>query len=118
MTWRLRRTCSSRRPHGPIWGVMQVSAQHEMQLVGSTEAGAEEWSCPQCGRRMLLRWRPRFQKLVVEPGDEWVSHSGSKGLARMGAVNVQPAEESEEVRRWLADNGIQWGDGDRAPTDR
>ena len=47
-----------------------VPARHEMILTGSTESGAEEWTCPSCSRRMLLRWPPDFDKFVLEHGDQ------------------------------------------------
>lgn len=43
---------------------------HEMVLTRTVESGAEEWSCLSCDRRMLLRWPPRYEKVVLEPGDE------------------------------------------------
>jgi hypothetical protein len=97
-----------------------MSAHHEMLLVGSTESGAEEWLCPHCGRRMLLRWRPTYEKLVITPGDEWVLHAGGKGAARMGQVRVESVgivEDGEAMLRWLTENGVRWDD-DRRPTDR
>src|SRR6266487_3862569 len=100
-------TSSSRWAGRPVRNDNQVPANHEMALVGPTEAGWEEWHCPQCDRRLLLHLRP-YEKLVIWPGDERVNHAGSKGLARMGPVSVQPVE-TEEARRWLSDNGIQWG---------
>ena len=47
-----------------------VPATHTMTLVGQVESGAEEWVCPRCGRRMLLRWPPDYQKLVLDEGDD------------------------------------------------
>jgi len=113
-----------------------VPARHEMILVGSTESGAEEWACPSCSRRMLLRWPPNYEKLVLEHGDENVIHVGGKGGLRVGKAVVAPAAEAEvpgadvpgadvpgadvpsadvssAERQWLRDIGIDW-DGESA----
>ncbi|TDD26079.1 hypothetical protein E1287_36705 [Actinomadura sp. KC06] len=50
---------------------------HEMRMVRIEESGLEEWACPTCGRRMLLRWPPHYEKRIVEPGDERAGHVGS-----------------------------------------
>jgi hypothetical protein len=84
---------------------------HEMVLTGHGESGAEEWHCPQCGRRMLVRWLPSFDKVVVEHGDERAAHVGGKGGVRM-TPGTGPAAEprpSGSERSWLRENGIDWG---------
>ena len=63
------------------------SRTHTMVLVGPRQPGAEEWFCPACGRRLLMEWPPRYAKLVVEPGDEAVTHVGGKG----GVAESDPA---------------------------
>lgn len=85
---------------------------HEMVLTGTVESGAEEWSCTSCGRRMLLRWPPHYEKLVLEPGDESAAHVGGKGGVQVGAVEWTPAPQpvAEHDVRWLKDNGIDWND--------
>jgi hypothetical protein len=92
-----------------------------MILTGSGESGAEEWVCPTCGRRMLLRWPPHYEKLILEHGDEAAIHVGGKGGLRVGQVAVGPAPASgapladvpvseipEAERRWLRAIGIDW----------
>jgi hypothetical protein len=61
-------------------------------------SGAEEWYCPACGRRFLLRWPPAYEKVVIEPGDEFAAHSGSKGdMLRMHAGDiVDPTDRSAD----------------------
>ena len=63
-----------------------MPARHEMILTGSGQSGAEEWVCPTCGRRMLLRWPPNYEKLVLEHGDEAAIHVGGKGGLRIGLI--------------------------------
>lgn len=100
-------------PAGADMGVEEdgtVPGTHEMVLTGTVESGAEEWSCLSCERRMLLRWPPHYEKLVLELGDENATHVGGKGGVRLGAVDVEPAARpvAEHDIRWLQDNGIDW----------
>jgi len=78
-----------------------------MVLSGQAGPDAEEWACPRCGRRMLLRWPPQFEKLVLEPGDTTAVHVGAKGGVRAGGITAArlPADEDQ---RWLRENGIDW----------
>lgn len=90
-----------------------MQAYHQMRRAGTRENGAEEWVCPSCGRHLLLRFPPRYQKLVLEPGDELAAHSGATDGVRLGPVEVvasgdAPADPGSDWRRWLADNGIDW----------
>jgi hypothetical protein len=82
-----------------------------MILNGCAESGAEEWACPDCGRRVLLRWPPDFERLILEYGDERAVHVGEKGGVRMTGLEVNPSPSldlSSEARRCLSDNGIDW----------
>jgi hypothetical protein len=65
---------------------------HEMQLVTTHPTGAEEWFCPYCGRRFLLQYPPEYKKVVLEAGDEHVTHSGGKGGLHIGVVGVQEVD--------------------------
>jgi hypothetical protein len=90
--------------------VNTVADKHEMVLSSRAEPGAEqaeEWNCPRCGRRLLLRWPPHPEKLVLEQGDVTAIHIGGKGGVRAGGVTaarVPPAAD----RQWLRDQGIDW----------
>jgi hypothetical protein len=90
---------------------MSVRETHEMIRNGCAESGAEEWACPDCGRRVRLRWPPDFQRLILEHGDESAIHVGAKGGVRMTGVEVNPSpppDLSSEARHWLSNNGIDW----------
>jgi hypothetical protein len=92
-------------------GDMSVSEQHEMILSGITESDAEEWACLTCGRRVVFRWPPHYEKLVLEGGDVTAVHVGGKGGLRVGSLTVAPVTAGEmpaEERDWLRDNGIEW----------
>ena len=91
--------------------------QHEMRLETTHPSGAEDWYCPTCGRRILLRLLPTNEMIIVEPGDKYARHSGSKGGLRIGMVQVaqrdaERDEVSEEsLRPWinaLEDLDLNW----------
>ncbi len=81
-----------------------------MVSAGLTESGAEEWLCPVCDRRILLRWPPRFEMLVVDEGDSAATHAGASGgvLTGTAAAQVPSSEVAPDERRWLRSNGIDW----------
>ncbi len=68
---------------------------HTMELIGDHE-GTEEWYCPECGRRMMITWQP-WKKVVVEPGDNYVAHTGGKGGLRLGSVQIRQGNQELEA---------------------
>ena len=80
---------------------------HEMVLEKTQPSGAQEWYCPACGRRILLKESPARKMVVVEVGDQSVSHSGGMGGLQVGPAqaaqrNKEPWEVSEEsLRPWI-----------------
>ena len=84
---------------------MTDSQHHEMRLEKTHPSGAEEWGCPICGRRFLLSWPPTFKRIILNPGDEHLPHSGSKGGLQLGTPQLNNVEEepvlSEELRTAL-----------------
>ena len=82
-----------------------------MTRTQSLEHGAEEWTCACCGRRLLLRRPPAFEKIVLERGDEWAAHIGSSaGGPRAVAADALPGL-SAQARDWLSAHGIDWEPG-------
>jgi len=81
-----------------------------MLLQGRDDTGAEEWSCPECGRRFLMRWPPHYEKIVLDPGDDNAVHVGGKGGVKVGSIKVEarPRSVSSTDTQWLSDNGIYW----------
>lgn len=65
---------------------MNEQQKHEMVLALTHPSGAEEWSCPTCGRRFLLSWPPSYKKIILEAGDELASHSAGKGGLSVGQL--------------------------------
>ena len=66
--------------------------RHEMFLGKTHSSGAEEWNCPTCGRRMTITWQP-WKKIILEPGDIYAAHSGSKGLLNTGYLQINQKNE-------------------------
>ncbi len=57
---------------------MDSTRRHTMVLKQTYPSGAEEWSCPTCGRRFVAQWAPTFKRLILEPGDEGAVHTGGE----------------------------------------
>lgn len=57
---------------------------HIMDLIREHE-GTEEWLCPDCGRHMLVNWKPKFKRTILESGDSSMGHTAIKN-------NVQPED--------------------------
>ena len=72
---------------------MNESQKHEMILEKTHPSGAEEWNCPTCGRRFLLNMPPEYRKIILNAGDEFAIHSGSKGGLRMGSIQISSPDE-------------------------
>lgn len=51
-----------------------VNLIHTIELVYSHE-GTQEWRCSICGRTVQIEYDP-FLRVVLEPGDSTVGHSG------------------------------------------
>jgi hypothetical protein len=88
-----------------------------MTRTKTLEHGVEEWSCTGCGRRLLIRRPPAFEKIVLEPGDERAAHVGSTGGLQMASTEARPASPGHlpaHERGWLAEHGIEW-EPDDAP---
>jgi hypothetical protein len=81
--------------------------QHEMLLDKVHSSGAEEWYCPECGRRILRRVPPTQTMIILEPGDLSAIHSGSRGGLRIGTVQIaqqdaEPGEVADEnLHFWI-----------------
>ncbi len=69
--------------------------QHSMELVREHADGFEEWYCPTCGRRFLMHWPPEYEKTIITPGNEMVTHAAGKGLPGL-EMNMGQAEVSQK----------------------
>ncbi len=90
---------------------MENAARHTMILERTHDTGAEEWVCPTCGRRFVAQWTPTIRRLILNAGDETVSHSGG-GLDLTTAVDrsPRPAERAEEEPHDGVELDSLWGD--------
>src|ERR1051325_3958018 len=94
---------------------MHEQVRHEMVLESTDVSGEEEWNCPTCGRRILIRWEPKFKGTVLKTGDEYASHSGGKGGLQMGSMQVTPtvnliSENDPSLApwtRWINEDGFE-----------
>ena len=68
--------------------------RHEMVLENTYPSGAEEWYCPTCGRRMTITWQP-WKRIILEAGDIYAAHSGSKGGLRVGPLQITPGNPDD-----------------------
>jgi hypothetical protein len=73
---------------------MSSEQSHKLALVRKYASGAEEWYCPDCGRRFVMQWSPEYQRVVLEVGDETAIHNTGKGA--MVVYRPQPEDP------WLA----------------
>jgi hypothetical protein len=71
---------------------MNEGQKHEMVLERTHSSGEEEWYCPKCGRRMTITWQP-WKKIVLEPGDIYAAHGGSKGILNIGRLQLNLENE-------------------------
>jgi hypothetical protein len=109
-----RRGKLGRRKNRPQIGA-RLSTPHEMTRIRTLGDGVEEWSCTRCGRRLLFRRPPEFEKIVLEPGDERAAHVGAAGGLRVRVAEAGPPAARElaaHERDWLAGHGIEWDPGD------
>ena len=84
--------------------------RHEMVLAERLPSGAEEWWCPSCGRSLVMRWPPCYEKVVLSEGDPSAVHvGGAPGKPEPGVEPVVEAvEPGQKWLAWLHDNGIDW----------
>ena len=80
---------------------------HNMVMVRMYDTGAEEWYCPICERKFVVKWSPNFKRIVLVEGDAQTTHTASKGGLRMSApgiiipVDEQKKIEEEHLDVWL-----------------
>jgi hypothetical protein len=66
---------------------MLPNLHHRLELV-ATRGDTDELFCPLCGRRVLLRWPPNYQKIVIDEGDSTIIHDFGKGGLDISGVEV------------------------------
>jgi hypothetical protein len=88
-----------------------MSGMHEMSLNGPIEFGVGEWMCYDCGRRVLVRHSPSFQKIVLSPGNTVVNHASVIGGKKVITIAVTgDLYRTTFDDEWLTSHGMAWGD--------
>lgn len=72
---------------------------HEMQLKTVHPSGAEEWLCPECGRRFVAQWEPRFRRVILERGQENIIHQG-QAINLLENISAMPDDDPELQDVW------------------
>jgi hypothetical protein len=67
---------------------------HEMVLEVVHPSGAEEWYCPTCGQRFLLKWPPFYNKIFLETGNLLAAHTGERAATGSDEGASSPTVES------------------------
>jgi hypothetical protein len=71
---------------------------HEMILDKMHISGADEWYCRRCGRRIQLT---PDGLTIIESGDRYASHSGSKGGLHIGLAKLAKHKTDESLDKYL-----------------
>jgi len=78
---------------------MVAQQSHEMRLESVHPSGAEEWLCPECGRRFIAQWEPKFRRVILEHGQDEVAHTGQA----MNTLLAEASDTSSEIDTGLQD---------------
>ena len=83
---------------------MVAKQSHEMRLETVHPSGAEEWMCPECGRRFVAQWEPKFRRVILEQGKDDIAHKGQamNGLAE-DEEQLNDSSELQDVWKELLD---------------
>ena len=69
--------------------------RHLMQLAMTYPSGAEEWSCPTCGRRLVMDGLPGYEQLTLERGEKHVLAWGRTiGTAVAAKIVLDPGDDA------------------------
>jgi hypothetical protein len=77
---------------------MSEQQTHEMVLGTIHPSGAEEWSCPECGRRFVAQWEPQFKRVILVEGQDGVIHKGQAVSQLLEDVSSPSNAEEEELQ--------------------
>ena len=75
---------------------MHLHDKHTMVLAAEYPDGSQVWSCPECGRRLLMSWPPNHSRSILEEGDPNAEHSGVH-YGEISSTSVEPALDSEQA---------------------
>lgn len=97
---------------------MSSVEQHELVLAATYPSGAEEWTCPTCGRRLLVNWPTGCEALTLERGEKfclaWGREVGT-AVATKTLLNPGDADAFHSGRR--PDSDLDLSAPNRIPPD-
>jgi hypothetical protein len=67
-----------------------------MELETTHLSGAQEWFCPECGRRFVMHFQSEYKRLnilVLESGNEFISHVGGTGGLHINSTEVRTVDD-------------------------
>jgi hypothetical protein len=74
---------------------------------GTLPSGAQEWSCPMCGRHFIVQWLPDYQRLILAEGDGNAAHVGTNADLWLEGTEMSAQPSAERAwQRWLDDHGL------------
>ncbi len=62
---------------------------HTLVLEQTYPSGAEEWYCPECGRRFVMQWPPAYKRIILEAGNEFAIHNAAKDALNIDTPQVR-----------------------------
>lgn len=77
---------------------MAAEQSHEMRLETVHPSGAEEWLCPECGRRFVAQWEPQFRRVILEQGQYEIAHTGQAMNALLEEISDPAIEEDPDLQ--------------------
>jgi hypothetical protein len=75
---------------------MPEPEQHQVYLETVHQSGAEQWHCPTCGRRVVLKFSPGAETLILERGDKYALTWGSS-TGTVAAVKIVLETEDDHA---------------------
>ena len=75
---------------------MHFHDKHTMVMAAEYPDGSQVWSCPVCGRRLLMSWPPNHSRSILEEGDPNAQHSGVYN-GEMSSTDIEPGTDTAQV---------------------
>lgn len=66
---------------------------HQMKLSHTYPDGAQKWTCPHCGRQVLMKWAPDLDRVILEVGNDQVIHQGAAAVHPVENLDLPAAAD-------------------------
>jgi DNA-directed RNA polymerase subunit RPC12/RpoP len=76
--------------------VMQLESQHVMVLAAEHPDGSQEWQCPTCGRRFIMKWQPEYSRAILEEGNPNAIHTGGTSGLHIN-LSIYEGQDTPEI---------------------